>query len=507
MAEGFKIADAYVEVDAKLDERSVSRTAKRAGNRAGKDFGEGAGESAGRTMGGVLSGHLPTIFANPYALAAIGVAGAAIAPALGAAIAGGLIGASGVGVIAAGIALVADDPRIVKAGTRIKDKLMGQLEAAAQPFVGPLLRSLGMFDKALDRIMPKISGMMDRLAKSGAIESLAAGIISLVENALPGFIALVDASGPFLKAIGPGLGELGKGLGEFGKVIARVGPEATVFFTDLFNFLRGQVVLWAHVIAFLARAYTAMRRFFTAIPPAISAASAWFGKWIGVWQQLPSRIYSAIVGTIARIGAVMQTSRNTAVARAGALVSGVAAILRGLPGRAASAVAGVVSAIAGRLNSAVGSARAAGANIIRGLIQGISSMISAAASAAAAAVGRVVGAAKRAAGIGSPSKVMAREVGRWLLPGVTTGMASTVPAAQRAVAGMTASLVPGAGAPADRAHVGAGTSAGAVSYYFAPGSIVIDASSLRSMGELLAMIEGLKRSARAMRPRVAQVGV
>jgi hypothetical protein len=615
MAEGFKIADAYVEIDAEIDEAGIRRKSKGAGEKAGRDMGRELGDNAGRTLGGVLSGHLPTIFSSPYVLAAAGVAGVALGPALGAGIAAGITGGAGLGAIAAGIALIADRPEIKKGATALKNRFMdidtSDLEAkvlaaqerlasarksknkdaikeakadlatlqrdlnraqafneknfslkdAARPLIQPVLEAMNMFGQAASRIIPKLGKMFAQLDSSGAIPALAAGLIALVEKALPGMLELVAASGPFLTQIAPALGIIGEGLGTFASQIAAVSPEAAVFFMDLARFLAGQIAMWGLIIATLTKVYSSMRGFFTSIPGWVSGAVGFFqnlwtaittrGGTVMAWfQALPGRIGAAIaalpgrvravfwrmfdmvttgigtfIGTVIRLAitlpgkmaiaivslpgrivAVIASMRSRSQSAISAFISGAISTLRTLPGRAASALSGFASAVAGRLQAAVSSAYSIGQDIIRGIISGIGSMVGAAAAAAARAAKNIVAGAKSALGIGSPSKVMADEVGRWILPGVTAGVAASLPAARREVAGMTGALVPGVRAPGGLAREGAGTSAGGTSYYFAPGSIVIDASKLKDINDLLAMIGGMKRSARAMRPRSAMTG-
>ena len=79
--------------------------------------------------------------------------------------------------------------------------------------------------------------------------------------------------------------------------------------------------------------------------------------------------------------------------------------------RARSAVAGMVGAFI-----------SAGRNLVSGIARGIISGIGNVISAAVSAVRRAINAAKSAAGIHSPSKVMAREVGRWIPAGMAVGI-------------------------------------------------------------------------------------
>lgn len=720
MPAGFRVARGYVEVVAEIERDSVRHSAmlagddagramgdsitqgadgrlrdsrgrfRRSGDSLGETLGEGAGRSAGRTLGSVLSGHLPTIFSNPYVLGAAATAGALMAPAIGAGIAGGLIGGAGLGAIAGGLMLVADRPEIKKAATSLKNRFMDidttdleaqvlaaqerlamarksknkdaireakrdlrvlqadldkaqayneknfSLKDAAGPLIQPAITAIGIFEKAADRIIPKLGKMFAQLDSSGAIQALATGLVGLVENALPGMMKLVEASGPFLVSLGPGLEELGAGIGFFAEQIALAGPDAQVFFRDLLGFLAGQIAMWGTIIRFLSKAYTGMRNFFTSIPGWVTGAAGavrgwWDALWargvsvvnwlqalpgriggfiggvasnvvargaavlgwfqalpgrigsflaslpargralfvqmfdaitfaigfgigtvvkffatlpgravgaaqslvsrgralfvqtrsaamsttqsmissvVGFFANLPGRAYGAAVGIVGRVRSVFTQARSAATSTASSLVSSVVSTLHALPGRAAGAVAGFASAVTSRLRSAVGSARSIGADIIRGLIAGINSMIGAAVSAARRAVGNIVSGARSALGIGSPSKVMAREVGRWMLPGLTKGVEGTIPAARRAMSSAVSSVVPTPPAGAGTAGSGllSGSSGGMV-YYFAPGSIVLDASRIRSIEDLVRMIDNLRGSARAYYARTATVGV
>lgn len=708
MPDGFKIADAYVEIHAEINRRKVERAAGEVGDSTGKTIGERAGrnvttsitkeidktktdvDKSGSKVGGwfgssftkifsrkTISG-LPMGLSNPYVFSAVTAAGVLLAPALGAGISAGLIGGAGVGAIAGGIALIADDARIkasarsiqnslfdidttevqaeldkwrerLKAARRTNNEemikeakqhikaLSGELAKAeafnkkntslrdlAKPLIGPTLTALKMIGAEVNKLKPQIGTMFSGLAKSGAIESLTKGLIALVDKAMPGLMKLIAASGPFLADIGPSLGILGQGIGDFFSIIAAGGPDAAVFFKDLMAFLAGTIVQIGLVIYGLTKAYTAIRSFFTSIPGWVSSAKNavtgwwdamvnkgqaavnwitgaggkiggfftsvyngavskgaailnWFqalpgrvgnflaalpgrvgnlikatidralflvgygiGSIIKFWANLPSRTVSAIsslvsrvgtimsntasrartlagqlvtwvvqqaitlpgrtasaiTGVIGRVGSILSSAASTARSRAVSLVTGFISYMGTLPGKAASAVSSTASRIGSALSGAASRARSIGADIIRGLISGINSMIGSAISAAKHAVGRIVSGAKSALGIGSPSKVMAKEVGRWLLPGVTTGVESTVPAAQRSVERALGSLVPDT--PGTGFSGSTAGSAGGAMYYFAPGSIVLDVSKVRTLEDLVELIESIPAAARRL---------
>lgn len=68
-----------------------------------------------------------------------------------------------------------------------------------------------------------------------------------------------------------------------------------------------------------------------------------------------------------------------------------------------------------------------GRNIITGIANGVSGAIGSLVDAAKNAASNALGAIKRTLGISSPSKVFAREVGRWIPPGIGVGMKQAMP--------------------------------------------------------------------------------
>lgn len=142
MADGFKIADAYVEVEARLDRAAFQRhledvTVKvspkvetKVKNGLGKEVGKGMLSGIGDafatgftktiTAGLAGTGSLASaLSSNPYVAAAgialaVGIVAVA-APAIGAGLAAALAAGAGLGVIAGGILLIKDDPLVKKA--------------------------------------------------------------------------------------------------------------------------------------------------------------------------------------------------------------------------------------------------------------------------------------------------------------------------------------------------------------------------------------------------------
>jgi phage-related protein len=324
-------------------------------------------------------------------------------------------------------------------------------------------------------------------------------LASLPGRAVALFVSLFDMA---TFAIGYGIGTVigffaalpGRVMGFFTLVGSAVmtGVNAVVGF---FTALPGQAA--AGWNAFRSGATSAFNATRTAISNAISAG---VNAVVGFFTALPGRAASAVSSLWSRISGAFTSARSQAQSTASSLVSGVVSFLSGLPGKAASAVSSTGSRIAGQLRGAVNSARSIGADIIRGMISGINSMIGAAVSAAKRAVGNIISGAKSALKIGSPSKVARDEIGRWYLPGIVEGVKKTLPAAKRAVGAATAALVPtirtdeNPRPPALLGRPGGGY--GGDTYNFAPGSVVLDASKIKDIQDVVELIGGINRSAR-----------
>jgi hypothetical protein len=177
----------------------------------------------------------------------------------------------------------------------------------------------------------------------------------------------------------------------------------------------------------------AIKTAFNATVSWLSGAFAWFGtlpgkfsKWFGQardwavvklvslidWVRgLPGRLLGALaslVGSLrSRASAAFQAMRDAAAVKVVSFISWV----RGIPGRVIGAIGGVRSLLYSK-----------GRDVILGLWNGISSLGGWLYSKVANFVSNnIVGAAKDFLHIGSPSKLMAAEIGHWLPPGIAEG--------------------------------------------------------------------------------------
>ena len=187
------------------------------------------------------------------------------------------------------------------------------------------------------------------------------------------------------------------------------------------------------------------------------AVIAWANALPGQVSSAFSSLMDAIGGWFSRAWA---WAKDTAISATMAII----AWANSLPGRVGGAMSRLMDAIGGWfsrawesaktatyngyraivnwINSIPGAVRSAfsgagswlvdaGRNVIRGLANGIEDMLSWAVDRARNAANRIKQGCLDAFDIGSPSKVMDKEVGRWILPGVVRGIEHTMPQMDR----------------------------------------------------------------------------
>lgn len=388
MAEGFKVADAYVDIVSKVERNALDTSAKAAGDRAGGIIAENAGrgfvqrmraggfrslfaregKSAGESMGdgigdglsgrrgllaavgGFLAGgliggmgraiaggataigsSLPSMLSNPYVLAGVAAAGALLAPALMAGLSGALIAGAGLGVIGLGALLLKEEPALINAATRLKETTVGIFKRAAAPMLAPFVGALGQLDGMMKRLEPTIQKAFAVMAP--AIEPLTKGLVAMVENAMPGMLKMVEAAGPFLAGLGPSMGELGKGVSIFAGMIASAGPDALTFFKDLFSFLARTIVMMGLVISWTAKGYGEIRKFFVSIPGWVSTAWGAVTSFAsGVWRFFTQTIPNGVSTAFGAVGSFFTGLWNRAWAATTSFFGRIGEWLGGLPG-------------------------------------------------------------------------------------------------------------------------------------------------------------------------------
>ena len=149
------------------------------------------------------------------------------------------------------------------------------------------------------------------------------------------------------------------------------------------------------------------------------------GKFLlGILQRLPS----LLAGIVQIIGAILSAFARVNWAQLGwNIIKGLAMGIGALIGVALSAIGNVISSLVRSVNP--NALTEVGRNLIRGLWNGILNVKDWILGKIKGFVGDVTQGIKDFFGIHSPSRVMAKEIGRWLPPGIVNGFEAAMPRA------------------------------------------------------------------------------
>lgn len=167
-----------------------------------------------------------------------------------------------------------------------------------------------------------------------------------------------------------------------------------------FSQLPGRIWTWLvntvnNVIQWGQNLYSTMT---TAATNAINSVTSWF-------QQLPGKIWTWLVNTVTKVGQWAIDLKNKGVEAAQSLVNAVIDGVSSLPGKM----------------------KEVGVNIVNGVWSGICNAKDKFVSDVKSFFSGIVDGVKDALDINSPSRVMKKEVGRWIPPGVGEGIEEEMP--------------------------------------------------------------------------------
>ena len=180
--------------------------------------------------------------------------------------------------------------------------------------------------------------------------------------------------------------------------------------------------------------------------------------WVSWVRGIPGRVWSAISGLAGRLRTASNNAwtsfRNAAAVKIVSFISYV----RGIPGRVARAIGSVGNLLYSK-----------GRNIVTGLWNGIVGMGGWLRSKIMGWARSVIpGPVAKALGISSPSKVMAKQVGRWIPRGIVAGIESTAGEVDRTMENLVRTPTPSA---SYAGAVGSAMSAGASSGQRSPKTV------------------------------------
>lgn len=285
--------------------------------------------------------------------------------------------------------------------------------------------------QGLDQIKPLVTDAL------GALAEWVSGIPSAIGGA-------IDALAPLGAAIAEDLGP----------VIEHVSSDVLPLFVAAWEAVSPVLLdLADNVVPLLIGAWDllwdATTTAWSAIGDAIGAVADAWGGVAGAAQSLVDAIIGAWTALVSGVSAIWTTIRDLVTGLAGELRDGaVGAASRvasafGFPGLV-SAVSGVWARVRdGILGPILGIADRVwgiGYSISTGLAAGIRAGASAAVSAAVDMASSAVAAAKAKLEVGSPSKLMRREVGQWVPEGLAAGMRDRAHVVTDAMSDIAASL-------------------------------------------------------------------
>ena len=335
MAEGFKIADAYVEIEAELDrdrlaeavDRSVSRATPRIRRTSGSTLGRGLLDGVGDalstsflktvTLGISGSGSIASAFASNPITATIGVVlgGAIVAaalPAIGAGLTAGLGLLAGAGVLGIGAFLLKDNEKLQKQLTKSFGNITKSLQRAAAPLLKPFIEGIKVVEKALTGLEPIFKDIFKAASPIVGLLAKQVGptlkpILEGLKSAMPGITAAFKGLAASLPGIGQAIGNFfktifqdpkiierfTKGFGDFIAFLINTAAPAIRFLTLTWGALSNEVILlkkylsedlgtaWKNILAAFDGGSGAIQRITEAFAPLKVAIKAVWDAFVG----------------------------------------------------------------------------------------------------------------------------------------------------------------------------------------------------------------------------------
>ncbi|MGW5578712.1 hypothetical protein [Micromonospora chokoriensis] len=213
------------------DLRKLTKTSKLVAG-IGNDMAEGVSLSFSQRIG-------PLIASAPVAPAGP-ILGAALAPGIGAAVAGAIVGAAGVGGVVGGLALASKHPAVQQAGGDLGKEVFASLNDAAVAFVNPALDGIGIVRQGFIDIKPEIESIF--ADSSNYVVPLANGIVKGAQHIIRGVAVAVEKAEPIIKAFSRSFESIGDAVGDTFALLADDAEEGASAIDDmtlaLSNFVR-----------------------------------------------------------------------------------------------------------------------------------------------------------------------------------------------------------------------------------------------------------------------------
>lgn len=260
------------------------------------------------------------------------------------------------------------------------------------------------------------------------------------------FTNLVTKVSDFVTGVGTWLAAL---PGRIGTWLASLPGAIGKWFTDAWNRAWYLVGFYGGLIfTFLRDLPGKVGAFLSSLPGKVSAiwtlvwtsawnlAQTWWNNTVAWLSALPGRIGSFFQGVWNSVTSWVKQTWSSATAWVSKTVNDVVAWFKGLPQKAKDALSSLKTKVMEVLSGAGKWLVSTGSDIINGLIQGIKDKVGALKDLVAGIVKNIKDGFKDALKIGSPSKLMAQEVGQWIPPGIAQGAQKAMPDLMDSLRGM-----------------------------------------------------------------------
>lgn len=155
------------------------------------------------------------------------------------------------------------------------------------------------------------------------------------------------------------------------------------------------------------------------IQKAVQAGKDFITNVVNFIQQLPGKVWSFLSNTISKAASFVGSFANQAIQAGRQFFNGIVNKVREIPGQMISIGSDIVNGIKSGISGAWGALTGWLGNMARGLIDGV----------------------KSALGIGSPSRLFADRIGKWIPAGITLGVERAIPKAKAFMGRMSTELI------------------------------------------------------------------
>jgi len=216
--------------------------------------GGGLGRLGGRASQAAGEGLTDSLMAlRGPGIAAAGILGVALSPAIGATIAMAVLGGVGTGGIIGGLALAAQDSRVQDVGAKLGAHALAAFSRSAEPFVAPAVEAMGVLRGVVDDVSGDMRQAFATIAP--VLVPLTQGLGGFVHQLMPGITKAMEGARPVMLIIGQELPKIGHALSVFFSTIAADPRGAIRAFQDLSRIIQGTIIATGNLIAFLAKVW------------------------------------------------------------------------------------------------------------------------------------------------------------------------------------------------------------------------------------------------------------